>query len=79
MAKGANEENKLNALTASLARFNKNVGLADKGQLESIIIVGKCYRDGDGVQKDLSKAREYFQKASDMGSEEGAKLLASIP
>jgi hypothetical protein len=79
LAKGANEENKLNALTASLARFNKNVGLADKGQLESIIIVGKCYRDGDGVQKDLSKAREYFQKASDMGSEEGAKLLASIP
>jgi TPR repeat protein len=40
-----------------------------------MISAGKCYRDGDGVEKDLNKAREYFQKASDLGSIEAAQLL----
>jgi TPR repeat protein len=25
--------------------------------------MGECYRDGDGVPKDLDKARDYFNKA----------------
>ncbi len=67
--------NKLNEQAAKQQKFNVNLVLADKGQIASIIYVGKCYRDGEGVEKDLNKAREYFRKASDMGSREAAQLF----
>jgi len=65
----------LNGEAAKQQKFNLNLGLAGQGQIQSIIFVGKCYRDGEGVEKDLNKAREYFQKASDMGSKEAAQLF----
>jgi hypothetical protein len=78
LAKQTNEKSKLNEQAARLQKFNRNLVLADKGQVDSMIYVGKCYRDGDSVGKDLSKAREYFQKAADMGSSESAKLLSGL-
>ena len=78
IANRADEETKLNEQAARQQKFNKNLVLADHGQLESIIYVGKCYQDGIGVGTDLRKARVYFQKAADMGSAEGAKLLSGL-
>ena len=78
------EEYKLKEQAAKQQKFNKNLDLANKGYIDrnkgcinSIIYVGRCYRDGNGVEKDLSKAREYFQKACDLGSDEAVKLLSS--
>ena len=34
------------------------------------IILGKLYRDGDGVPKDKEKAAEWFRKAADQGHKE---------
>ncbi len=78
------EEYKLKEQAARQEKFNKNLDLANKGyinrdkrSINSVIYVGRCYRDGNGVGKDLSKAREYFQKACDLGSDEAVKLLSS--
>ena len=38
--------------------------LADKGDSFGLLRMGERYRDGDGVPKDLSKAREYLSKAA---------------
>lgn len=67
-------ENDAKEQAAKVQKFNVNLILADKGQLVSMIFVGMCYRDGEGVEKNLDKAREYFRKASDMGSTEASQL-----
>jgi TPR repeat protein len=36
------------------------------------------YRDGDGVDKDLTKAREYLTKAADAGSPTAAEELKGL-
>jgi TPR repeat protein len=45
--------------------------------------MGERYRDADGVNKDPSKAKEYFEKAAAAGNPETAtalkKLLPSNP
>src|ERR1035438_1555540 len=73
--KRINEENKLKEQAARQQRFIRILNLADRGNLECMVSAGKCYRYGDGVEKDSKKAREYFQKASDLGSAEAAQLL----
>jgi TPR repeat protein len=70
--------NKLNEQAVKQQKFIRNLTLADRGDVECMIFVGKCYRDGNGVEKDLTKAREYFRKASDKGSAEATKLLSSV-
>jgi hypothetical protein len=72
------EENRLNAQAALKQKFLKNVALANNGSTGCMIYVGKCYRDGLGVEKDLKKAREYFEKADAAGSPEGAKLKIEL-
>jgi Sel1 repeat len=73
--KQINEENKRNEQAAKQQKFIRILDCADRGSLECMIKAGKCYRDGGGVEKDLNKARGYFQKASDLGSIEAAQLL----
>ena len=49
-------------------KFLKNVELADKNSNpQSALYVEKCYREGIGVEKDLSKADEYHAKAVSFG------------
>lgn len=59
-------------------RFNNSLVRAKQGYIESMIAVGKCYRDGIGVEKDIKSAREYFKKASDLASLEAANLLVEL-
>lgn len=40
--------------------------------------IGIGYRDGIGVAKDLSKAKEMFQKAVDNGYEKAKEELAKL-
>ena len=38
--------------------------LAEEGDADSLTIVGILYKTGDGVEKDVEKAVEYFQKSA---------------
>jgi hypothetical protein len=41
---------------------------ADKGEAYGLLRMGQRYRDGEGVAKDLLKARQYMNKAAEAGS-----------
>ena len=41
--------------------------------------LGRRYEAGNGVEKDLGKARELFQKAADQGNEDAVAALRSLP
>jgi hypothetical protein len=73
-----NEESKRKEQEAIQQKFIQNLALAEKGQVNPMIYVGKCYQGGVGVEKDLSKARQWFQKASDKGSTEAVQLLFDL-
>jgi hypothetical protein len=51
---------------------------ADKGDAYGLLRMGERYRDGDGVEKDLSKAREYLAKAANAGSSTAADELSKM-
>ena len=40
--------------------------------------MGERFRDGDGVEKDLVKARDYLQKAVDAGSITAKEELSKL-
>lgn len=46
-------------------RFNKQNELALKGNIKAMYNVGKLYERGRGVDKSMTKAAEWFQKAAD--------------
>ena len=51
---------------------------ADKGDAYGLLRMGERYRDGDGVPKDLAKARENLTKASAAGSSDAADELSKL-
>jgi hypothetical protein len=51
---------------------------AEKGDSYGLFRMGEHYRDGDGVPKDLSKAREYFTKAVNAGSPAATDALSKL-
>jgi hypothetical protein len=65
-----------NAPQARALKFNQD--LADKGDAYGLLRMGERYRDGDGVPKDLNKAREYFTKAIAAGSPPAAEELEKL-
>lgn len=75
--------NRAIAKKSSSRHFCAKVGLAAKGDAYGLFRMGERYRDGDGVNKDPSKAKEYFEKAAAAGNPEAAtalkKLLPSNP
>ena len=52
--------------------------LADQGDRYGEYRMGLRYRDGDGVPKDLDKAREWLQKSADQGDTDAATELAKL-
>ncbi|MGA3145362.1 MAG: hypothetical protein ABSF10_20365 [Verrucomicrobiota bacterium] len=66
--KKANEEKGL--------KYNQE--LAAKGDSYGLLRMGERYRDGDGVPKDLAKARDYFTKAVAAGSPSAADALSGL-
>lgn len=57
-------------------KFNQE--LADRGDPYGLLRMGERYRDGDGVPKDLSKAREYLTKAANAGDPTAVDELKSL-
>jgi TPR repeat protein len=55
-----------------------NQDQADKGDPYGLLRVGERYRDGDGVPKDLDKARDYMTKAAAAGSTTAADELSKL-
>ena len=51
---------------------------AEKGDSFGLFRMGEHYRDGDGVPRDLDKAREYFTKAAAAGSPAAADALSKL-
>ena len=72
--KAAGNKPELDALA-----LKANMDAAAKGDAYGEFRMGERYRDGDGVEKDLKKAREWFSKAADQGDKEAAKRLSAIP
>ena len=38
----------------------------EAGSGDAAFALGRCYKDGDGVEKDMEKAMEYFQKSAEL-------------
>jgi len=55
-----------------------NMDEAEKGNAFGLLRMGERYRDGNGVPKDLNKAREYFNKASAAGSPTATDALSRL-
>ena len=51
---------------------------AAKGDAYGLFRMGERYRDGDGVPKDLTKAREFLTKATEAGSPSSSDALARL-
>jgi hypothetical protein len=67
------------AKTAVQAKVLKsNQDLADKGDEYGLLRMGERYRDGDGVPKDLAKAKDYLTKATTAGSPAAADELSKL-
>jgi hypothetical protein len=65
-----------NAIAAKVLKSNQDD--AAKGDEYGLLRMGERYRDGDGVEKDLSKAKEYLQKAADAGSPTAKDELSKL-
>jgi TPR repeat protein len=85
-AKAAQEKANVNAKANAAAqkqatadralKFNQDA--AAKGDMFGLLRMGERYRDGDGVEKDLAKAKEYLQKAADAGSPTAKEELSKL-
>jgi hypothetical protein len=70
------QEAEKRATTALGVAFNQRQ--ADKGDTYGLLRMGERYRDGDGVEKDLAKAKDYFTKAAAAGSSDATNELAQL-
>jgi hypothetical protein len=66
-------------IEASAKALKYNQDLADKGDPTGLLRMGERYRDGDGVEKDLVKAKSFLQRAADAGSPTAAEELKNLP
>ncbi len=58
--------------------LKNNQDLADKGDPYGLMRMGERYRDGEGVDKDLAKARQYLKRAADGGEQTAADELSRL-
>jgi hypothetical protein len=79
IAKQAKEKDaaKKQAVTDKVLKSNQDA--ADRGDAYGLFRMGERYRDGEGVTKDLAKAREYLAKAAAAGSTTAAGDLKKLP
>lgn len=68
-----------NAVAVKDKVLKSNQDAADKGDAYGLLRMGERYRDGDGVPKDLTKARDYLTKAAAAGSPTAEADLKNLP
>ena len=66
------------AMQGQINALRYNQGQAAKGDGYGLLRMAERYRDGDGVEKDLTKAKEYFNKAIAAGSPTAAEELKEL-
>ena len=71
------KEAKLQAIKNKALKSNQDA--ADRGDDYGLLRMGERYRDGDGVEKNLTKAREYLTKAAAAGSSTATDELKQFP
>ena len=49
-------------------RFNKQLNLANQGNVKAMYDVGKLYERGRGVVRDMSKAADFFKQSANAGN-----------
>ncbi|MBW8863725.1 MAG: sel1 repeat family protein [Verrucomicrobia bacterium] len=59
--------------------LKSNMDAAARGDAYGLMRMGERYRDGEGVDKDLEKAKTYLQKAANAGSPTAAEELKALP
>ena len=69
---------KKSAMQGQINAVRYNQELAAKGDGYGLLRMAERYRDGDGVEKDLTKAKEYFNKAVAAGSPTAAEELKEL-
>jgi len=69
-------EAKTRALQDKALKYNQEQ--ADKGNPVGLLRMGERYRDGEGVPKDLDKAKTYLQKAAEAGSPTASDELKKL-
>lgn len=70
-------EQKKKAGAAAALKYNQ--ALAAKGDEYGLFRMGERYRDGDGVEKDLAKSKDCFQKSAAAGNPDAALALKNLP
>lgn len=58
--------------------INIALPLAEKGNAQLQVRIGRAYKEGRGVEKDLTKAAEWLEKAADQGLEWANNELAQV-
>ena len=58
--------------------FRYSVLAADQGYTDGETNLGICYRDGEGTEVDLGKARYWFERAAAKGDEIATRNLAGL-
>ena len=51
---------------------------AQDGSAEAMYLLGRCYQDGTGVERDINKAEQWMKKAAEQGHAEAKHFFASI-
>ncbi len=69
-------QDKKKAAEAKIVKINQDA--ADKGDEYGLLRMGERYRDGDGVPKDLAKAKDYLAKAAAAGSPTATDELSKL-
>lgn len=52
--------------------------LAEQGDVEAMYQIGNCYQNGEGVEQDIEKAVEWWQRAAKEGHKKASELVKKI-
>jgi hypothetical protein len=69
---------KVKADEARARALKMNQDAAEKGDAYGLLRMGERYRDGEGVEKDAARARDYLQRAAAAGSQTAADELKKL-
>ncbi len=58
--------------------FQTYLRSAEKGDADAMFIVGRCYQDGVGTEKDMDKALSWIKKAADKGNAAARRMVAQL-
>lgn len=51
---------------------------AEQGDAEALYQIGNCYQNGEGVEPDIEKAIEWWQKAAEQGHKKASELIQKL-